>query len=628
MIGCTGDHGAPEQSITRKPESKVPADPWVVTCSNPQDQTPSLLWNGLVGFRFGRDMSATSQQFFSIDEYEAAGEEKIIPMSNPLPNGFLIDGKRLPITSDYSQQLDLKSSLLTTRWKSGDLTIKSIVTIDPATSIIGERWSIEGTQQNQQVDFDMGKPGKLGSHATDTRQIVLDRATLSERFTVQSSKTGSRTIDFMASFEPTVSLYQADQIQATTPLPTFDELVQKTKKIWEDRWKTDILIDGPIEDQQAIHSMLYYLRSAVHPSKPRSVSPFGLSNAMYFGHVFWDADIWDFPVYALIDPPIAKTIASYRVNTLSQAMKNADGKGAKYAWESSVTGKETVPGPSKLELHISGDVAWMLHQAAGLGLVSMYDAETARKAVGTFFRSVAKPVPGKTEFTIPNVMSPDETHTGDNDLYTNLLAQWTHDGNWTGKPVYSLPKDSKSFITYDGDNFRSYKQAAAVLSIYPLQFPPAIAEARTMMDRFSDKTLKNGPAMSDSVHATIWARLGERDKAYDAWKRSWEPFTQQPLMLFSEKRTKANTYFITGAGGSLQTLLFGFLGFRLDSVQEPDSALIQQLQGDTKLSIKANFPKQWKSVKLMNFNVLGKRYTLTATHQANGPDAVQVSQGD
>ena len=149
-----------------------------------------------------------------------------------------------------------------------------------------------------------------------------------------------------------------------------------------------------------------------------------------------------------------------------------------------------------------------------------------------------------------------------------------------------------------------------------------------MMDRFADKVIKNGPAMSDSVHALIWARLGEVDKAYDVWRQSWQPFTKQPLLLFSEKRNKPTTYFATGAAGSLQTVLFGFLGFRLDSKAEQGAAWSKPLQGNSWLSVKPNLPKSWKSVKMKNFSVLGNKYTLTATHRADGPDAAQVIEGD
>ncbi|MFX4404750.1 hypothetical protein ABTA52_20545, partial [Acinetobacter baumannii] len=77
------------------------------------------------------------------------------------------------------------------------------------------------------------------------------------------------------------------------------------------------------------------------------------------GHVFWDADTWVFPVLALIDPPSAKAIIDYRIARQNAAVENGIKelhyseskpiKALKFPWESSFTGKETVPGDSQKE---------------------------------------------------------------------------------------------------------------------------------------------------------------------------------------------------------------------------------------------------------------------------------------
>ena len=394
-----------------------------------------------------------------------------------------------------------------------------------------------------------------------------------------------------------------------------------TDQFWHDFWSTDIEIEGPVEDQQAVRSFLFYLRTAIDPKAGMSISPYGLSSTTYNGHIFWDADTWVFPALMLVDPLRAKSIIDYRRARADQAKKNADpfvskldaskpNAGLKFPWESGITGKEVAPGESKKEEHVSGDVAWAQHQAEALGIVT--DSGPIVRSVGTYYlaRSVQS-----TPREMKDVMSPDEFHTGDNDLYTNLLAQWcANGGNWDGPIKFKLPKDEKSFLTYDHDPVKGYKQAAAVLSIYPLQFPEAEKQAKAMMGRFADKVTKNGPAMTESIHAIIWARIGEPEKAYETWHNSWKPFVFSPFLLFSEKRSKPSTYFTTGAAGSLQTVLYGFLGIRLDSKQAPGAQWSQKLPTGDWLSIKPNLPKAWKSVKFKGFTLLGKRYTLTASH--------------
>jgi trehalose/maltose hydrolase-like predicted phosphorylase len=143
-----------------------------------------------------------------------------------------------------------------------------------------------------------------------------------------------------------------------------------------------------------------------------------------------------------------------------------------------------------------------------------------------------------------------------------------------------------------------------------------------MLERFEPAVIKNGPAMSDSLHALIWARAGDSERAYADWRKSWQPFTQSPFDLFSEKRSKPQTYFATGAAGCLQTVLYGFLGFRVDSNSQPGSAWQESLMGHLQLSLKPNLPPEWKSVKLKNLRVLDARYSFDITH--NG---VQVNPG-
>jgi trehalose/maltose hydrolase-like predicted phosphorylase len=307
---------------------------------------------------------------------------------------------------------------------------------------------------------------------------------------------------------------------------------------------------------------------------------------------------------------------------------------AMYPWESSVSGRETVvgrwidphAGPSRHEIHITGSVLWGLEQATALGLADPKGvAGVGRRAAAFYLQRARRRADGRYE--IPWVMSPDENHIGGNDLYTNILAKrvidkYAREQFPRGIPLV-LPHDSKSFLTYDGDRHQAYKQAAAILAIYPLQYPPAEREASVMMKRYASRVKDTGPAMSRSIDALIWARMGKVDEAYVAWHQSWENFVKPPLMLFAEKRQVPVTYFTTGAAGSLQTVLFGFLGFRIDSQKDPAAGWSKKLIGEHWLSIKPNLPKAWKSVKFRNFWLLGRRYTLFATHTG-----VTVTQGD
>jgi trehalose/maltose hydrolase-like predicted phosphorylase len=275
-----------------------------------------------------------------------------------------------------------------------------------------------------------------------------------------------------------------------------------------------------------------------------------------------------------------------------------------------MTGAETVPGPSRDQYHITASVLWGLTLAETVGQADPKLVANVAKEAARMYAARSKKTGRGWEFL--NTMSPDENHTGDNDLYTNVLLQWIANGRTFTKAetAYYLPKDNKSFLTYDGDAERGYKQAAAVLSIYPLQFPAAEEQAKVMIDRFASKVIKNGPAMSDSVHATIYARLGESEKAYSTWKECWEPFTKGAQMVFSEKRVRPRTYFYTGAAGALNTVLYGFAGLRFDESLQPGDTPVKLPVKRGVLSYRAHLPAEWKSVTLRGLNVAGQSLDL------------------
>jgi trehalose/maltose hydrolase-like predicted phosphorylase len=664
LAGCAKP--GPDAKNVAAPAPAAPPAPWSVSTLDPADPTPALLWNGLVGIRLGRDATGNGQPFFSSDSYQGEGEEKIVELPNPMPLEMQIAGVILAPEAgrNYRQTLDFRTGVLETAWKQavegGEVEVSCISIVHPDVRGVAQRWTLLAPPESRASLKMSGFAAGALRHASvadgtddvgfefgpERRKAVLrlkleggwDGAwDFSNGEALWSGRLlGSKELSFSREFE---------LIGMSSPLPPSATFPADAEA--QARLLPDIEVDGPLEDQQAIRSFIYYLRTSVSSEGSMSVAPFGLSDSRYFGHIFWDADIWVLPALALLKPDAAKAIAQYRLHRTKTANRNyrewhnagpptATGKlgmlrnadvpadGLKFPWESSVSGKETVPGPSRYQDHISGSVAFALAQAAALGLVEEEAAAAALSGVATYYRSrIERNADGS--FSLNGTMSPDEYHIGSNDLYTNVLAQWCLNGGSHDRPANSaiqlrLPKDDKGFLTYDNDPLRSYKQAAAVLAVYPLQHPEAERQAREMMERFEGKVTPNGPAMSDSVHALIWARLGETERAYEAWRKSWMEFTDHPLMLFSEKRAKPVTYFATGAGGCLQAVFFGFLGFRIDDRPQEGSKWSVQLRGGMVLSAKPNLPKEWKRVRVRNLNVLGQRFTLELT-----PDRVRAS---
>lgn len=548
--------------------------------------------------------------------------------------------------SEYKQELDFRTGTLTTSWKAelpnlGKTALKIQVVIHPSKQIFGIQYKLTPESNSDYPVFETA----VGASDLWNRDILLwlHKGTLPKSdspFVVLEDEAGEREEGGHRTYEGEWVFAFGSSIPKNKHFPPrFEDIVRAAERESTAESISDIEIDGPVEDQQAIRSFLFYLRGAIHPDGGMSIAPMGLSNTKYNGHVFWDADIWVFPVLALLDPERARGIPQYRIRRMGKATQNfgrwcvegrpvhsrALGKvqfvylrGMMFPWESSVSGKETQPNEFKFQHHISGSVAFALGQAAALGLADPADVRKVIDGVAHFYQWRKEINPDGTK-SLNDTMSTDENTFADNDLYTNLVAQWClNGGNFSNKKPparLKLPRDERSFLTYDNDPEVTYKQAAAVLAIYPLQYPEAEKQARVMMERFEPKVPPNGPAMSDAIHALIWARLGETEKAYQEWRESWEEFTDHPLMLFSEKRVPSETYFVTGAAGCLQTVIYGFLGFRIDDKPQPGAAWSTPLKNGKVLSIKPNLPPAWRKVTFRNFWVLGKRYTLEATHQ-------------
>ena len=95
--------------------------------------------------------------------------------------------------------------------------------------------------------------------------------------------------------------------------------------------------------------------------------------ADYEGHSFWDTEVWMLPALLLLQPA-ALALLDYRVARLGEAraLARASGHlGARYPWESALTGREVCPEIARdvreQEVHVSADISLALRLVASLG---------------------------------------------------------------------------------------------------------------------------------------------------------------------------------------------------------------------------------------------------------------------
>lgn len=409
----------------------------------------------------------------------------------------------------------------------------------------------------------------------------------------------------------------------------FDTEFDASKKAWRGQWKSDIVIDGDPEVQRAINAMMFYLLSSANSEW--SIPPTGLSLDAWHGHVFWDADIWMFPSLLLQNPDHARSVVDYRYKTLPGARENARKRGlagAEFAWESARTGLETAPHPYSEERHVVSDVAfaqWQYFTATQDMQWLKDNGWPVVKSCADYWASRVVYNKVKDKYEILNVVPPDEdAEIVSNSVYTNVGAKRTleiamemaaklgqpYPPKWEeiARKMY-IPFDEKNrrFIEYDGFKSKKTKQADTELLIYPLMHPMPDDVKRSTFDFYKAKTDPRGPAMTSSIHAIIAAELSRPDEAYDHFIESYRDFLRGPFLMFNEKRSKTydNMCFLTGCGGTLQSVIYGFAGLRIGK-QPPG---FKQLLPD--LYIKPCLPRKWKKLQIRNLTWRGKSYDLT-----------------
>lgn len=401
-----------------------------------------------------------------------------------------------------------------------------------------------------------------------------------------------------------------------------NRLIAKHDSAWNDLWKSDITIEGDEQSQQDIHSMLYHLYSFVRSGSSLSLSPMGLSGLGYNGHIFWDADIWMFPVLLVMHPELAESMIEYRFNRLDAAKKNAfihGYKGAMFPWESAASGDEETPvwalsGP--FEQHITGDVglaAWNYFcvtqdtswlKTKGWPILS----EAANFWASRVERN------GTGHYDINNVVAADEwAENIDNDAFTNGVAKkvlscatlaaeiinkqpnvdWINVAN--NIPILKMADGTtKEFATYHGEKI---KQADVNLLAYPLKEITDPKQIEKDLSYYSQRVPNEGtPAMTQAIFALLYARLGNPEKAYQWFKESYQPNLDPPFRVIAETKGGTNPYFATGAGGVLQSVLMGFGGLDITS-----KGIIQ---------IKSVLPPSWKKLIITGVGINKKTFVV------------------
>jgi len=399
------------------------------------------------------------------------------------------------------------------------------------------------------------------------------------------------------------------------------KVIAQHRKLWEELWKGDIEIEGDLESQHDIRLALYHLYAFSRDDSRLSIAPMGLSSLNYNGHIFWDSELWMFPPLLAFNQGIARSLLDYRWDRLAKARQKAANfgyKGAMFPWESDDTGEEATPSwalTGTFEHHITADVGiafWNYFRVTGDLHWLKETGFPVIKEVADFWVSRATKNKDNT-WSLLNVVGADEFAPNvDDNAFTNgsakaILSYAVEAARILGMepdPEWKKMTENIRFHYFTDGVIREHslyngeiiKQADVNLLAYPLEIVTDKESVRKDLEYYETRIAEEGPAMSYSILSILYARLGDRDKAFDMFKKAYLPNKRPPFGALAESALSHNPYFATGAGGMLQVVLFGFGGLRIT-----DKGIIQET---------SCLPRQWKKLTIKGIGPEKKEYTI------------------
>jgi len=187
-------------------------------------------------------------------------------------------------------------------------------------------------------------------------------------------------------------------------------------------------------------------------------------------------------------------------------------------------------------------------------------------------------------YVIDDVIPPDEyaDHVN-NSVFTNVVAQMSLQfaieiaeflqldypavwGKVGGNLKIPFNTQLQMHPEYDGYTNSTIKQADVILLGFPLGYDMPLAVRQNDLDFYAKVTDPNGPAMTWGMAAIGYLDVGDLTNAAVNFERSYANI-KAPFNIWTETPTGGTVNFITGAGGFLQGVMFGYPGLRIHANQ-------------------------------------------------------------
>lgn len=420
-----------------------------------------------------------------------------------------------------------------------------------------------------------------------------------------------------------------------------------SEEAWKNLWtEKDVVITGDADyDQLSVRFAIYHLTimAPLHDNR-MNIGAKGLSGQGYWGHTFWDTEMYMLPFFTWTDPKGARSLMEYRYNCLDAMRREAKEtgyEGAKVPWEAAwITDIDTCPKKhfTQLEIHSTADVAYGVYSyyeiTRDVDFMRRYGCELIFETA-QYWKSRVEYNAEKDIYEICDVIGPDEyTHHADNNAYTNYLAHlnfklalewkerlekefpedyarlntkldlesrvpaWEERMNKLYLPVPNedniLPQDT-TYLTLPEIDISIYRRGEKKLRVdypYPTYTRLKVSKQADVMnlfllleEKFSDEVKRASLAYYEPycVHESSLSLCAYSMLAADCgeYERSYELFKGARDIDLNLKKDSEHGIHAASLGGIWQCCVLGFAGLRMCG---------------GKIRIVPNLPKNWDSV--------------------------------
>ncbi|MEO2074894.1 MAG: glycosyl hydrolase family 65 protein [Bacillus sp. (in: firmicutes)] len=443
-------------------------------------------------------------------------------------------------------------------------------------------------------------------------------------------------------------------------LAGYEKLLKGTESVWNQLWnQCDIKLVGNDELQKSIRFSLYHLIRSNARKDPRvAIDAKGHAGEAYFGRYFWDTEIYLLPFFLYTNSDAARNLILYRYNTLEGAKKNAiqyGYRGARFAWESGLTGEEQCPNwqYADHEIHITADVVyglWHYFKATNdINFLLKYGFEILIETSRYWISRVYEREDG--HYDLSGVMGPDEySPLSKNNAFTNFLAKFNLDKTLEAVKLLkeysyeqystiwnklllskneleqfervgnglSIPKDEEQGLILQSDDFESYENIDFD-EVWPDRSRP-FGHFVSQEKMYRSKCLKQADVLTLMMLFPNQFTVKEMASAYCYYEpitthdSSLSPSTHSIIASWLGLREEAETFFlktvgidldqktlgasegvhIANAGGVWQCMIHGFAGVR-NAIQ---SDLLELNPVLPSFAEELSFPFLWKGSRL------------------------------